>query len=178
MVDPGITDMMEGFETLGQFIHEIFNSPYALFFVVMAVITVLFAFIFKLLLSKIPMFEGTGDKKVNSFGNVISWCLSLLAVISIGWQTKEAGVEGLINAFGGPWGTFIVVALSILAGYATYKNLESASDKVRRWASGLVGGTVFFWMAGNIMGNTKFFWIFIVSILGGLLIGWLINMRR
>jgi hypothetical protein len=178
MVDQGITDMVDGFKTLGEFIHKIFESDYALYFIVLATLIIMFTYIFKMLLSKMPMFEGTGDQKVNSFGNVISWCLSLLAIISIGWQTKEAGVKGLINGFAGPWGAFIIIAISMFAGYGVYKNLENSSNRVRRWAATVVGGLIFFWMTGNIFGGWGWLWMFIIAVCGGLIVGFMISRGR
>ncbi len=177
MADQGMTDLVDGFKTLGKFIHEIFKSKYALYFLVMTVCTVMCAFLFKALLSKIPMFEGSGDQKVNTYGNVISWCLALLAMASLGWQTKGE-VDALVNGLAGPWGVFMIVALSMLAGVGMYKNMESSAERVRRWAAIVVGGLVFFWITGSVLQDWGWLWAFLIAIIVGVALGFATNRKK
>ena len=171
--------MKEGFEMLGRMVEAIFNSDYALYFLVLTIITILFANILRMLLSKIPMFQGGGDQTLNSYGNVTAWCIAFLAVISIGWRTKDVGVRGIVQGLAGPYGWLMVFVLAMVAGTGVYRGLEGHRKEVRM-AFGLgVGMIIYTWMMGNILGGGYgWMWAIIVAAIAGSGVGLLTHLGR
>ena len=84
MVEQGITSMVEGFNSIGNFIYEIIRKPYAMYFISLFFFTLLIVTIIKTALKRVPLFEGSGDSIVNPQGNIIAWCIGLLSSLSLG----------------------------------------------------------------------------------------------
>ena len=166
----------QGFGSLGELLYQIFRNEMAMYFVVLVVVFILINSVLRGLLSKIPFFGGTGDRTVNAQGSVVSVCLALLMVIAIGWNTRGSGAAVVVDALAGPWGFFLIVGLTILAAYSTYKATENSAPWARRaWTFG-VGGFIYSYMTfavsggfsegGNFAGPRFGLFIFIAIIVG------------
>jgi hypothetical protein len=176
-MDRGMRELAKGFSDIGKFIKEVFESEFGLYLIVLIVITILFANILRMLLSKIPIFIGEGTNKVNSYGNVTAWCMAILGTVAIGWKTK-GNVDGLIRGLAGPYGIFLVIALATTAGYGVYKGLENFRKIVRIWLGFLVGAIIYAWMAGSILGGNKGILIgFITAAILGSILGLLWHVK-
>jgi hypothetical protein len=130
-VDSGFKQLAGGLENLGSGIRAIITKEDAAFFIVMVILSILFATLYKALLKKIPLFEGSGDTPVNSSGNVVAWCLSLLSVFAIGWYTKDQGTKAVIDGIAGPFGVWVIVLMLGFLGWGVYSNLESFPTRWR-----------------------------------------------
>jgi hypothetical protein len=133
MADTGYFQLAGGFDSVGKGINLLFKSSYGVYFIVLLIITLLFKNIITSVIGKVPIFEGSGDQKVNASGNAIAWCISLLAVISIGYGMRNSGPDRVVTALAGPWGIFMIGALGVFVGYSIFKMCENLS-KYSRWA--------------------------------------------
>jgi len=138
-------ELLEGFDMLGQLVEGITRSEYAMYFLVLTVISVLFATLLRALLSKVPMFEGEGDKKVNGFGNTIAWCISLLSVMSIGWGMRDKSTEYVVTTLSGPYGGFMIFLGCITLAYCLYKGMEAYYKWVRIVFAAVPTGFLYLW---------------------------------
>lgn len=140
--------MWDGFNVLGEFISGLFKSEntLALYFVVLLLMTVVIWSILKVILSKVPIFKGEGDATLNAPGNIIAWCISLLTIISIGWQMREkGGPEYMIEALTGPYGNIVMFAAMIILAYSTYQGMEDQDKWSRILYSFGPALAIYFW---------------------------------
>ena len=138
MADTGLGSLGEGLGQFGKLFEEVFKNEYASFFIVLIILSILFATILKRLVGKIPIFEGGGDLSVNAQGNVVSWCISLLCVLSIGWMTKDQGPSAIVGSLVGPWGYLIVIIMTMLLAYSVYNQTDNMQPWARRaWTLGI-----------------------------------------
>jgi len=150
------TELLEGLDMLGELFEGIANSPYAMYFIVLIVFTVLFWNILRALLSKVPMFAGDGDQKVNTYGNITAWCISILAILSIGWNMRGQSVDAVVNALAGPQGVFMVMILGLVLGYSLYKGFEGYKKAVRVAIALFGSGTIYVWLLGYTQRSTGY----------------------
>lgn len=148
-------DLAEGLGQFGQMFEAIFKNEYAVYFIVLFILALMINSLLKKLLSKIPIFEGDGDREVNKSGNVISWCISILCIISLGWSTKNQGPGSIVNAFAGPWGSFLIIILAFLAGYSTYKSTENCRPVVQKACSFAAAAFVISYLGSFLLGYDK-----------------------
>lgn len=149
--------LVEGFEMLGEFVRGVIESPDAMYFIVLLLLLLMMVSIVKRLLGKIPFFEGDGDLPVNTQGNIVAWCLSLLAILALGWSMRNQGPEAVVRTILGPYGFWATILVTVLAGYAIYANTEQAAYRATRWCFTLLGSSVVFgWMTGLINESSTF----------------------
>jgi hypothetical protein len=171
-----IKEMVSGLDMLGRFVSSVFKNKYALLIITLSVVFVMFANILRMLFSRIPMFRGNGDQEVNKYGNITAWCMSALAVVSIGWQTKGK-VDVLVQGLSGPYGIFLILALSITLFIGVYRGFEGLNIWARRFCAIAAGGGLYFWMMAYITGGGWQFWVFCVAITIGFVLGAITHLR-
>lgn len=167
MQDNNLYQLVEGFDMLGEFLAFLFQSEQSMYFLVLVIFAVMFKYLLTGLMKKLPMFEGSGDRDLNTSGSVVAWCISLLSVMAIGWQTREMGMGAFVTAMVGPYGVFMAVVLGLMLGYGIWKNLDGYRAGVRRMWAILGGALVYFWMLGFIINDTGLLGLFIVLTLLG-----------
>lgn len=163
-----IKELVGGLETIGQFIRKVTESKYAMYFITLLVFMILCATLLRTIMSRVPLFKGDGDKAVNSFGNTIAWCISILATLSIGWQMRNKGVDVIVNALAGPYGVFLIMLLVGATVYGAYSASQGQPQSIRMFWGLLVGGLLMAFLNYFAFHDSIYMWIFFVSVaIGG-----------
>jgi hypothetical protein len=175
MVQKGITDLFTGLKDIATFIEKALGNKHIVYLLVLISVAILFATLLKSVLRKIPGFQGEGTDKVNGYGNITAWCMSSLAVISIGWKA-QGNIDKLIDGLAGPYGLLMIAALSIAAGYGMYNLFETKRKNVRLAVGLFTGGLLFTWWASNLLQVTKLgIGLPVIAALLALVIVWILN---
>ncbi|MFT4303301.1 MAG: hypothetical protein ACMXYG_01940 [Candidatus Woesearchaeota archaeon] len=163
--DPAINDLIEGIRILGEFVKGIFQNEMALFFVLLTILTIMIWNLVRILLSRVPVFKGSEQNTVNSQGNIVAWCISLLSVISIGWGfIKEPGssVDAFISAITGPWGVLIIFATCAFLAWSIYSGMQNSDNITRLLFSLTIAGGLYFYLMYN-MGRTSSAFLILIT---------------
>jgi hypothetical protein len=130
-----ITDLKDSLAYFGKFLELVMKDENAMLFLVLLIVALMLATLLRKLLGKIPIFQGEGDAPCNGQGTIIAWCMTLLTVLSIGWNAyqKKIGTTALVSAMVGPYSLYFILLLSAFGTYWVYKACENMADKWRRF---------------------------------------------